>query len=97
MAAAAVTLLALQSDRGYPQLPTGVVEASASRNLAEEVEAFMDLGLGLFIHWGVDVQYGAVISHSLVGADESYLRRFFNDLPKTFNPRDYEPQRWAEL
>ncbi|HMO85381.1 MAG TPA: alpha-L-fucosidase, partial [Lacipirellulaceae bacterium] len=80
-----------------PQLPTGVVEASASRNLAEEVEAFMDLGLGLFIHWGVDVQYGAVISHSLVGADESYLRRFFNDLPKTFNPRDYEPQRWAEL
>jgi alpha-L-fucosidase len=51
----------------------------------------------MFIHWSVDSQTGVVISHSLAGADEAYTRRFFEDLPKTFNPRKFEPKDWAAL
>jgi alpha-L-fucosidase len=82
-------------------LPTAVLHAEQKPTLLgndpRSIEEFRDLALGLFIHWSVDVQYGAVISHSLVGADDDYLTRYFIDLPKTFNPVDYDPARWAEL
>lgn len=68
-----------------------------SLNKPERLEWFRDLGFGLFIHWSVDSQTGVVISHSLAGADEVYTNRFFNDLPKTFNPRKFNPQDWAAL
>src|SRR3954453_13970099 len=68
-----------------------------SLNKPERLEWFRDLGFGLFIHWSVDSQTGVVISHSLAGADEAYTSRFFNDLPKTFNPRKFYPQDWAAL
>lgn len=68
-----------------------------SLNKPERLEWFRDLGFGLFIHWSVDSQLGVVISHSLVGADDAYTNRFFNDLPKTFNPRKFYPQDWAAL
>ncbi len=68
-----------------------------SLNKPERLEWFRDLGFGMFIHWSVDSQTGVVISHSLAGADEAYTNRFFNDLPKTFNPRKFEPKDWAAL
>lgn len=68
-----------------------------SLNKAERLEWFRDLGFGLFIHWSLDSQTGVVISHSLAGADEAYTSRFFNELPKTFNPRKFYPQDWAAL
>jgi alpha-L-fucosidase len=68
-----------------------------SRNKPERLETFRDLGFGLFIHWSLDSQTGVVISHSLAGADQAYTNRFFNDLPKTFNPRKFYPQDWAAL
>ena len=68
-----------------------------SLNKPERIEWFRDLGFGLFIHWSVDSQTGVVISHSLPGADEAYINRFFTDLPKTFNPRKFYPQDWAAL
>lgn len=77
--------------------PAVVIPASESRNTQEAVEAFLDMGLGLFIHWSVDVQYGSVISHSLVGADDAYRQRYFSELPRTFNPTRYDPTAWAEL
>ena len=40
------------------------------------VERFMDMGFGLFIHWSVDSQLGAVISHSMAEASDDYLERF---------------------
>src|SRR5690242_10236074 len=70
---------------------------AGSLNKPERLESFRDLGFGLFIHWSVDSQTGVVISHSLAGADEAYTNRFFNDLPKTFNPRKFCPQDWAAL
>jgi alpha-L-fucosidase len=66
-------------------------------NRPERLEWLKDVGLGLFIHWGVDSQIGMVISHSLVGASADYADRFFNQLPKTFNPTRFEPDEWARL
>jgi alpha-L-fucosidase len=57
----------------------------------------MDLGFGMFIHWSMDSQVGAVISHSMAGASNDYLDRFINDLPKTFNPKNFDPDEWAIL
>jgi len=67
------------------------------RNHEDRVEWFRDQGFGLFIHWGVDSQLGSVISHSLVGASDDYVERYFSELPKTFNPHRFNPQDWAVL
>lgn len=75
-------------------------EAAATgnlRNKPEVLEAFRDQALGMFIHWSLDSQIGTVISHSMVGADENYLRKFIEDLPKSFNPTRYDPAEWAAL
>ncbi|MDF7808614.1 alpha-L-fucosidase [Pontiellaceae bacterium B12219] len=60
-------------------------------------QEFMDWGLGMFVHWSLDSQLGSVISHSMVGASDNYLDRFINELPKTFNPRQYDPDEWMEI
>jgi len=74
-----------------------VNEQTSLGNKPERVAWFGELGFGLFIHWSVDSQLGSVISHSLVGADEDYCRRFFTELPKTFNPKRFDADDWAEL
>ena len=66
-------------------------------NRPARLEWFQDQGFGLFIHWSVDSQLGVGISHSLVGASDDYVNRFFGELPKTFNPRDFHPEDWAAL
>jgi alpha-L-fucosidase len=72
-------------------------EQTALGNKPERVARFADLGFGIFIHWSVDSQIGSVISHSLVGADEEYCRRYFKELPATFNPKRFDPDEWADL
>lgn len=83
---------------------TGKAQHSNAPQLAGELsndvqrsEEFMDWGLGMFVHWSFDSQLGSVISHSMVGASEKYLDRYINDLPKTFNPRLYNPNEWMEI
>ncbi|GAA0537896.1 alpha-L-fucosidase [Chitinophaga japonensis] len=66
-------------------------------NKPEREQWFMDMGLGMFIHWSVDVQLGAVISHSMAGASEQYLQRFTTELPQTFHPKKFDPEEWAVL
>ncbi|HBL77916.1 MAG: alpha-L-fucosidase [Bacteroidetes bacterium GWF2_42_66] len=66
-------------------------------NKAEREQWFMDAGFGMFIHWSFDSQLGAVISHSMAGASDDYLQRFVNELPKTFNPKKFDPEEWAIL
>jgi len=70
---------------------------AGSRNTPERLEWFRDAAFGLFIHWSVDAPLGGVISHSLVGADADYTRRFFEQLPRAFHPRKFHPQDWAAL
>ena len=64
-------------------------------NNPEREQWFTDLGFGMFIHWSMDVQLGMVISHSMVGASEDYLNRYINELPKTFNPENFDAKQWV--
>lgn len=66
-------------------------------NRPDRVEWFRDLGLGLFIHWSLDSQLTSVISHSMVGADEAYLERYVTELPRSFNPQEFDPREWARV
>ena len=63
----------------------------------ERIEWFKDLALGMFVHWNIDAQLGSVISHSMVGASEDYLRRYIDLLPATFIPKKFDPDDWARL
>jgi alpha-L-fucosidase len=65
-------------------------------NKPEREQWFTELGFGMFIHWSMDVQLGMVISHSMVGASEDYLNRYINELPKTFNPKNFDAREWAK-
>ena len=78
-------------------VPENPSKAGETRNLPEREAWFQDLGLGMFIHWSVDSQLGSVISHSLAGASEDYIDRFFTELPRTFEPKKFDPQAWARL
>ena len=70
---------------------------AGNRNNPEKEEWLRDLGFGLFIHFSHDAQLGIVISHSVVGASDDYLDRYFNELPGTFNPYKFNPDRIAGL
>lgn len=76
---------------------TSALPGAQADNKPERLEWFRDLGFGMFIHWSHDSQIGSVISHSMVAADEAYLKRFIYELPQTFNPRKYHPEDWAAL
>ena len=71
-------------------------EKPLNLNNPEREQWFTDLGFGMFIHWSMDVQLGMVISHSMVGASEDYLNRYVNELPKTFNPVDFDAKEWVD-
>lgn len=71
--------------------------AAHADNRPEREQWFMDLGFGMFVHWSLDSQLGSVISHSLVGASEDYVQRYFDELPETFNFGDFDADRWAAL
>ncbi len=66
-------------------------------NKPERLEWLRDNGFGMFLHWGVDSQLGSVISHSLVGADDAYLERYFNELPQTFYPKHWDAETYVLL
>jgi alpha-L-fucosidase len=76
---------------------TNLPRQQATGNKPQRVEWFRDLGLGMFINWSIDAQLGTVIGHSMVGASRDYLDRYINQLPKSFNPQDFKPAKWAEL
>ncbi|WP_396260213.1 alpha-L-fucosidase [Haloferula sp. A504] len=78
--------------RAVPPQPLGEF-----RNDPALEQEFMDWGLGMFIHWSVDVELGSVISHGMVGASQDYLERYIEELPKYFNPQEYDPDAWAKL
>ena len=64
-------------------------------NKKEREQWFTSLGFGMFIHFSIDAQLGAVISHSMVGASDDYLNRYINELPETFNPYKFDAAQWA--
>jgi alpha-L-fucosidase len=75
-------------------------EANYSRDLGNKEsrkEWLKDAGFGMFIHFGMDSQLGIVISHSLVNATDDYVDRYINELPATFNPTAFDPDKIAYL
>ncbi len=74
----------------FAQIQESTETGSSNLNKPERLEWFRDLGFGMFIHFSFDSQLGVVISHSMVGASDDYLDRFINELPKTFNPKDFD-------
>ena len=70
----------------------GVEQADSRRkgggagNKPEPEQWFMNVGFCMYITWGLDSQLGLVASHSLAGASDDYINRFFAELPKTFSP-----------
>jgi alpha-L-fucosidase len=93
----AASLLAVLLLAGLHCLAAEDNPEKGSLNKQERLEWFRDQGFGLFIHWSVDSQLGVVISHSLVGASPDFTDRFFEDLPKTFDPDKFAPLDWARL
>ncbi len=70
---------------------------SIERNKPELVAEFQQLGFGMFIHWSLDVQLGAIISHNVAVGSKDYQDIYFNDLQKTFNPKRFDPEEIAIL
>ena len=67
-----------------------------NRNKPERQEWLRDMGFGMFIHWSMDSQLGVVISHSMVGASDDYIDRYINELPKTFEPDEFDAYKVAK-
>ena len=81
----------------YAQMTNEKVENFLDLNKPERLEWLKDAGFGMFIHFSFDSQLGVVISHSMAGASQDYLNRFINELPKTFNPKDFSGEDIAIL
>lgn len=75
----------------------------------KNLESWQDLKFGLFMHWGTYSQWGIVESWSICPEDEGWTQRKpehgetyyeyvqnYEDLQKTFNPVDFNPQKWAD-
>jgi alpha-L-fucosidase len=71
--------------------------SSYNLNKPEREEWLRNTNNGMFIHFSVDAPLGIVISHSLVGASDDFVNRYFNELPKTFNPSRFDPDEIATL
>lgn len=84
-------LLALIVDESHSQ------KITIDRNKEERKEWFTDQGFGMFIHWSLDVQLGAIISHNAAVGSKDYLDHYFKELPITFNPKKFDPEEWAKL
>ncbi len=80
---------------GIAQITTDSKSSVDNLNLPEREQWFRNLGLGMMIHWSVDSQLGTVISHSIVGSSEDYRQRYYQELPKTFNPTRFDADEIA--
>lgn len=93
------TSQARSSDSSAAALANAAAELETTDlgNRPERLTWLQDAGFGMFIHWSLDSQLGCVISHTLAGASRDYQDRFYNELPRTFNPTRYDPFEIAAL
>lgn len=92
-----VVLLVCIGNFLYAQKEESDNRFGGNKNKPARQDWLRDLGFGMFIHFNVDAQLGITISHSLVGASDDYLQRYFNELPKTFDPAKFNPADIAKL
>lgn len=75
--------------------------------IVQRIDAWQDLKFGFMMHWGPYSQWSVVESWSICPEDEewctndrkgedyySYLQRY-EKLPTTFNPTQFDPEKWA--
>ncbi len=92
-----LTVLVFMSPLALAQTTSKPKLSGDLKNDPAREEEFMDWGLGMFVHWSFDSQLGSVISHSMDYASRKYLDRYVNELLKTFNPTQYDPDKWMEI
>jgi len=88
---------ATQEPASELMIPDQFVRSESNRNRSEREIWLQDNGFGIFVHWSLDSQLGIVISHSLVGASGDYIERYIEELPQTFNPKQFDPESLARL
>lgn len=73
----------------------------------KKLDEWQDRKFGLLMHWGAYSQWGIVESWSICSEDVDWCRRpkgssyvdyvkKYEELPKTFNPVNFDPQKWAQ-
>jgi alpha-L-fucosidase len=97
VAMSALALPAFCQNEAYVPDPDPLVQ--------QNLEAWQDLKFGFMMHWGAYSQWGVVESWSLCSEDQpwcsrngadyaGYVRRY-EELPKSFNPVNFDPDKWA--
>jgi alpha-L-fucosidase len=84
-------------------------EAPTDAQVQKKLANWQDLKFGLFMHWGTYSQWGVVESWSICPEDEGWTQRkgphganyneykqAYEDLPKTFNPVKFNPEKWVK-
>jgi len=75
--------------------------------VSENLDQWQDLKFGLFMHWGTYSQWGIIESWTLCPEDWTERRaehgntyfdyvKNYENLQRTFNPTDFNPQKWAD-
>ena len=67
------------------------------RNSADRLAWYQDMALGMYLYWTVDASLGMVNAHSVIGASDDYLRRYFTTLPRFFDPQRFDARWYAQL
>lgn len=76
------------------------------RQVLKKLDDWQNMKFGLLMHWGPYSQWGIVESWSICSEDVDWCRRpkgisyvdyikKYEELPKTFNPINFDPERWA--
>lgn len=84
-------------ESSFAQIHEDTFSSEYNQNKSEYEEWLQDAGFGIFMHWSMDSQLGTVISHTIVGSSEDYQQRYYNDLPKTFDPYKFNALEYARL
>lgn len=100
--------LSLLAQTAFAQEKTYFPDPDTS--IQRRLEDWQDLKFGLLMHWGPYSQWGIVESWSICPEDLSWAsgarkpgvsdnyhdyRRAYEELPRTFNPTKFDPERWA--
>ncbi|MDO4191169.1 MAG: alpha-L-fucosidase [Bacteroidales bacterium] len=73
--------------------------------ICRRIEQWQDLKFGFMVHWGIYAQWGVVESWSICnepwisrnGADYSDYKQRYQALNKTFNPKQFDAKKWAQI
>ena len=100
-------LLLLTAGRAQSQDHTAYVSPKDPL-VTQKLNWWQDQKFGLLMHWGAYSQWGVVESWSICPEDEGWTQRHdhgaenyftylrnYTDLPKTFNPVAFNPDKWA--